>query len=137
MRVLLADNRIKVRFALSALLTQRANLKIVGEAVDATDLLEQVKDQCPDIVLLDWRIACQVPDDLIGTVKAICPHSQVIVLSGRPEAKGAALSAGADQFVSKAEPPERLLNALTFCTRAQPKVWESDGGGFLPAEHAQ
>jgi DNA-binding NarL/FixJ family response regulator len=137
MRVLLADNRIKVRFALSALLTQRANLNIVGEAVDATDLLEQIRDQCPDIVLLDWRIACQVPDGLITTVKAVCPHSQVIVLSGRPEARGAALSAGADQFVSKAEPPERLLNALTFCTHAEPKVCESNGDGCQPAERAR
>lgn len=137
MRVLLADNRIKVRFALSALLTQRANLKIVGEAVDATDLLEQVKDQCPDIVLLDWRIACQVPDHLIGAVKSICPLSQVIVLSGRPEAKGAALSAGADQFVSKAEPPERLLNALAFCTCVEPRLREPNEGGCLPPEHAR
>jgi DNA-binding NarL/FixJ family response regulator len=122
MRILLADNRVKVRFALSALLTQRSHLQIVGEAVDAVDLLEQVSANCPDIVLLDWRIATQVTDDLIAAVKGSCPHSQVIVLSGRPEAKGAALTAGADYFVSKAEPPERLLETLACCSCGEPEI---------------
>jgi DNA-binding NarL/FixJ family response regulator len=36
----------------------------------------------------------------------------VIALSGRSEARLAALSAGADAFVSKGDPPERLLAAI-------------------------
>jgi DNA-binding NarL/FixJ family response regulator len=129
MRILLADNRVKVRFALSALLTQRSPLKIVGEAVDAHDLLEQVRLSCPDIVLLDWRIACQVSDDLIAMVKEICPESQVIVLSGRPETKIPALSAGADFFVCKGEPPERLLNALASCSCTEPGMTTHNSNG--------
>jgi DNA-binding NarL/FixJ family response regulator len=135
MRILLADNRVKVRFALSALLTQRSPLKVVGEAVDAHDLLEQASQSCPDIVLLDWRIACQVSDDLIAKVKEICPESHVIVLSGRPETKIPALSAGADFFVSKGEPPERLLNALAACSCGEPDTTMLNGGGHGPAGH--
>jgi DNA-binding NarL/FixJ family response regulator len=116
MRILLADNRVKVRFALAALLTQRSRLQIVGEAADAHDVLEQVRLSCPDIILLDWRIVCQDSDDVITMVKEICPESQVIVLSGRPESKIPALAAGADFFVCKGEPPERLLNALASCS---------------------
>jgi len=36
----------------------------------------------------------------------------VIVLSGRPEARPAALSAGADAFISKTNLPEELLAAI-------------------------
>jgi DNA-binding NarL/FixJ family response regulator len=36
----------------------------------------------------------------------------VIALSGRPEARRAALDAGVDAFVSKGDPPERLLSML-------------------------
>jgi CheY-like chemotaxis protein len=36
----------------------------------------------------------------------------VIVLSGQPEAEQDALDAGADAFVSKADPPEQLLAAM-------------------------
>jgi DNA-binding NarL/FixJ family response regulator len=137
MRILLADNRVKVRFALSALLSQRSRLEIVGEAVDAHDLVQQVKLNCPDIVLLDWRIACQESDDLIAMVKEICPESQVIVLSGRPETKILALSAGADFFVCKGEPPERLLNALASCSCTEHNITMQNGDGRPPAECAR
>jgi len=36
----------------------------------------------------------------------------VITLSGRQETRIAALAAGADAFVSKEDPPERLLAAV-------------------------
>jgi CheY-like chemotaxis protein len=50
----------------------------------------------------------------------------VIALSGRPEARQAALLAGADSFVSKADPPDRLLVAIdTCCTK-------NAGGDVVP-----
>jgi DNA-binding NarL/FixJ family response regulator len=39
----------------------------------------------------------------------------VIALSGRPEARQAALAAGANDFVSKSDPPDRLLAAIDGC----------------------
>jgi hypothetical protein len=36
----------------------------------------------------------------------------VIALSGRPEARQAALGAGADAFASKGDPPERVLAVI-------------------------
>jgi hypothetical protein len=47
----------------------------------------------------------------------------VIVLSGRVLARKAALAAGADAFVSKGDPPERLLAAIDDCGTAR-----RDGG---------
>jgi CheY-like chemotaxis protein len=41
----------------------------------------------------------------------------VIALSGRPEARQAALEAGVDDFVSKVDPPNRLLAAIERCCR--------------------
>jgi DNA-binding NarL/FixJ family response regulator len=45
----------------------------------------------------------------------------VIVLSGRPEARQAVLDAGADAFVSKVEPPERLLAAIAAAEHSNRK----------------
>ncbi len=39
----------------------------------------------------------------------------VVALSGRPEARQAALDAGVDAFVSKGDPPELLLKAMDKC----------------------
>ena len=56
---------------------------------------------------------------LLGTLHSCCPQIAVIVLSGRPEASALALDAGADYFVSKADPPDSLLSALRDARRAQ------------------
>jgi DNA-binding NarL/FixJ family response regulator len=112
MRVLLADDQPKVRSALRLLLGQQPDLEVVGEAAEAESLLVQVKELCPDLVLLDWELPGFAADDLLPALREICPRVTVIALSGRPEARRAALAAGADAFVSKGDPPERLLAAV-------------------------
>ena len=119
MRVLLADDQSKVRSALRLLLDQEPELSVVGEATEADELLAQVGTACPDIVLLDWELPGLSRHDLLSTLRARCPHLKVIALSGRPEARQAALAAGADAFVSKGDPPEQLLAAVNDCCHRQ------------------
>jgi DNA-binding NarL/FixJ family response regulator len=45
-------------------------------------------------------------------LRTTCPGLLVIALSGRPAARRSAMAAGADAFVSKADPPERLLKTI-------------------------
>ncbi len=139
MQILLADNQPKVRFGLRVLLERQPGLKVVGEAADAEGLLAQTETLCPDLVLLGWGlpglakadpsasrrgepVACTEPSrsepsgqSLLSALRRICPDVYVIALSGRPEARRAALAAGADAFVSKCDPPERLLAAIEDC----------------------
>jgi DNA-binding NarL/FixJ family response regulator len=115
MRVLLADNQSKIRYALHALLEQRPGLEIVGEAVDAKGLLAQVEVACPDLVLLGWGLRGLTAVDLLTALRKTCPDVMVIALSGRPEARQAILDAGADGFVSKTDSPEQLLAAIDRC----------------------
>jgi DNA-binding NarL/FixJ family response regulator len=112
MRVLLADDQLRIRFALRALLSQQPELDIVGEAADAQDLLAQVEVTSPDLVLLAWELPSLSAADLLCILRQICPHAVVIVLSSRPEERGAILEAGADAFVSKIDLPARLLAAI-------------------------
>jgi DNA-binding NarL/FixJ family response regulator len=115
MRVLLADDQPGVRFALRVLLERLPDLEVIGEAVNAAGLLAQAKEARPDLLLLDWPLPGAAPDDLLSALRRICPHLPVIALSGRPEMRGSALSAGADAFVCKGEPPEELLEAIVDC----------------------
>jgi DNA-binding NarL/FixJ family response regulator len=123
MRVLLADNQPKVRFALRALLEQRPGLQVIGEAVDASDLLAQASAARPDLVLLDWKLRGLAAVDLVPALRQVCPDVYVIALSGQSEARRVALDAGADAFVSKIDSPERLLAVIDRC-----------GAGNLSAE---
>lgn len=115
MRVLLAEDQPKVRFALRVLLERQPGIHIVGEAVDADELLDQSREACPDLVLLAWGLPGQKMTDLIGALHSLCPRLAVVALSGRPEAQISALAAGADAFVSKGEPADHLLAAIAAC----------------------
>jgi DNA-binding NarL/FixJ family response regulator len=118
MRVLLADDQPKVRLALRVLLRLQPDLKIVGEAIDAEDLLTQTASTSPDLVLLGWELPSLATAGAVSPLRTLCPDLSVIALSGRPESRPAALAAGADAFVSKIEPPERLLAIIdTFRRR--------------------
>jgi len=112
MRVLVADDQQRVRSALHLLLDQEPDLNVVGEAGEAHSLLAQLQAARPDLVLLDWSLPGLPAIGSLPALRLACPHLLVIVLSGNPEASREALAAGADAFVSKVEPPERLLDAV-------------------------
>jgi DNA-binding NarL/FixJ family response regulator len=101
------------------LLEHQTGIEIVGEAANARDLLAQSETACPDLILLDWKLPKMQAEELLTKLREICPQVNVIVLSGRPEARKAALDAGANDFVGKYELPERLLSAIRACPCAQ------------------
>jgi DNA-binding NarL/FixJ family response regulator len=117
MEILLADDEPKVRLALRALLERQPGVNVVGETTDAQDLLLQMEDMCPDVVLLDWELPGLGAKDLLPALRRACPDAVVIALSGLVRARQTALAAGVDAFVSKGEPPERLLSTIDCCAR--------------------
>jgi len=116
MRVVLADDQAWLRSAIRLLLEQLSDVETVGEATDVQHLRRLSTDARPDLVLLDWELpGMQLSGQqrsLLHDLRQQHPQLQIIVMSGRPESSQTALAAGANAFVSKAEPPEQLLAAL-------------------------
>lgn len=133
MRILLADAQAKVRFALRVLLERQSGFEVVAEAASVEELLARTAASCPDVVLLDWSVAGPVAAGLVLALRCDCPDVGVIVLSGRPEARAAALAAGADAFVSKGNPPEHLMAAIHRCCRG---AATTATGHLVPGEDA-
>jgi DNA-binding NarL/FixJ family response regulator len=131
MRILLADHESNVRYGLRVLLEERPEFEVEGEAADAEELLAQIEAACPDLVLLSWGLPGPAGTDLLLALRSVCDDLYVIVLSGRSEARQAILDAGANAFVSKVEPPERLLAAIASaehssrkeCGKSQDPIW--------------
>ena len=112
MRILVVDSQPRVRFALRVLLERQPGLEVAGEASDADGLLTQASEIQPDLVLLGWELPGLTACASLSSLRQICPDAFVVALSGRPEAREVALSAGADSFVSKSDPPDLLLAAI-------------------------
>jgi DNA-binding NarL/FixJ family response regulator len=103
------------------LLAQEPDIVVVREAVDVDEAVSAAAFCRPDVVLLDWDLSrpssSRNTELTVSSLRVASPGSFVIALSGLPEARREALTAGVDAFVSKGDPPEELLAAVQGCRR--------------------
>ena len=106
MYVSLADSQAEESAELRQLFELEPELCLVGEAVEAQDLLAQAQVVHPDLVLLDWELPGLQGTDLLLALHCFGCPIKVVAFSERTEARQEALSAGSDAFVSRDEPME-------------------------------
>ncbi len=111
-RVYLADSRPEERSALRLLLLDM-KMEVVGESADWLTTLAKAPATLLDMLLVDWDLLPISPVIAISELRKLCPAALVIVLISHLEARQqAALSAGADAFISKGETPERVADRI-------------------------
>ncbi len=111
-RVYLADGKLEERSALRLLLLD-LKMKVVGEASDWNTTLTQVPVSRIDILLVEWDLLPNAPGTALVEIRKACPSALVIVLISHLDARHqAALSVGADAFISKGETPDRVAERL-------------------------
>ena len=111
-RVPIADDSVRARDGLRALLTMRPEIEVVGEASNGQDAVRMVAECRPDVVLMDLHMP--VLDGIQATqlIKQQWPAVIVVVLTMYAVEQSAALAAGADVFLIKGNAPDRILAAL-------------------------
>ena len=111
-RVYLADAKTEERSALRLLLLD-LNMEIVGEAADWPTTLADAPATHLDMLLVEWDLLPETPNASLEELRRACPYAIVVVLISHLDARQqAALSAGADAFISKGETPERVADRL-------------------------
>ena len=111
-RIYLADAKLEERSALRLLILDM-KMDLVGEAADWATTLTQVPINRIDILLVDWDLLPNKPHLALAEIRKACPSALVVVLISHMDARQqAALSAGADAFISKGETPERVAERL-------------------------
>lgn len=118
MRILIADGQKSVRHALVVLLATQAGLQIIGEASCGEELLSQASTVDADIALVDWELPGLAELGGWAALRKRYPALLIVALSGRPGVRRAAQMAGVEAFVSKGDPPERLLAVMRECSEA-------------------
>jgi DNA-binding NarL/FixJ family response regulator len=111
-RVYLADAQLEERSALRLMLLD-LKMTVVGEASDWLTTIAQSPISHMDMLLVDWELLPKSPTAALEELRKACPAALVIVLISHLDARHqAALSAGADAFISKGETPERVAESL-------------------------
>ena len=114
-RVLIADDNPGARAGLKALLKTLpvgpAGLEIL-EAADGQQAVSLAENRLPDLVLLDIQMPMMDGITALRQIKRRRPVTRVVVLTMFADRRREALEAGADLFLLKGAPPDRLLAAI-------------------------
>ena len=112
-RVFLADALPDERKALRVLLRD-LKMEVVGEAADWSGTLDRAPTTGLDMLLVDWgMLPAGLGVKALADLRLACPGAVLVVLISHLDARHqAALSAGADVFISKSDTPERVAERL-------------------------
>ncbi|MGW3548319.1 response regulator [Janibacter hoylei] len=131
--VVLVDDDAMVRTALSMILGAAPEITVVGQAEDGRQALSVIAEHSPDVVLMDIRMPRL--DGLAATdalVRSGSP-SKVVVLTtfDADDDVMRALQHGADGFLLKDTPPDRIVEAVRLVAAGQSILSPSVTAGVL------
>ena len=113
-RLLVIDDHTLFRRGLIALLTQSADVTVVGEAGDAGEAIRCATELQPDLILLDNHLPGVLGVDAIPGLREAAPKAAVLMLTVSEDEQdlARALRAGARGYLLKTMDGEALAQAL-------------------------
>jgi len=113
-RVLIADDHPVVRRGLKTILKDASDIKVEGEAGDGLEVMEMIRKDDYDVVVMDITMPRLDGIEAISRIKSEKPEIAVLVLSMNPEEVFGmrALKLGASGYLSKDSAPEQLISAI-------------------------
>ena len=112
--VVVVDDHPILRRGIVGLINVDPRLTVVGEAEDVPTALKIIAERLPDAAVIDITLKDSSGIDLIRDITQKWPEMRVLVFSMHDESFYAerVLRAGARGYVTKGEPPDRVIEGL-------------------------
>jgi two-component system invasion response regulator UvrY len=113
-KILVADDHAVVREGLKQILSETPDMVVAGEASSGQEVLNKVRKNNYDVVLLDISMPGRGGLDVLKQLKDEKPGLPVLILSIYPEEQYAvrALRAGASGYLTKESASDELIAAI-------------------------
>jgi DNA-binding NarL/FixJ family response regulator len=120
-RILVVDDHPLFREGLRQMIERDAELTVCGEAADAAEALQLIRQLNPDLVLVDISLGPGSGIDLIKAIKNDYDDLPVLVISMHDESLYAerSLRAGAMGYIMKHEPGKNVKTAIHKVLRGE------------------
>lgn len=118
-RILIADDHAVVREGVRRIVTDTADLQVIGEACTGQEVLTQMTTKTCDVVLLDISMPGRSGLEVLHHLTRAHPILPVLVFSMHPESQYAvrAFKAGAAGYLTKDTIPAELVTAIRQVVR--------------------
>ncbi|MFZ2088531.1 MAG: response regulator transcription factor [Desulfobaccales bacterium] len=112
--IVLADDHVMFRQGVRRIIEETPGLEVVGEANDGLELLRLLRDQKPELVLLDISMPLLRGLEATREIKKLYPRIKIILLTMHRtrEFLQQGLEAGAEGFLLKEDAVFELLRAI-------------------------
>lgn len=118
-RVLVVDDHPLVRQSLSEVLDDEADLTVVGQCADGSQVVEAAARLRPDVVCMDLSMPGMNGLEATAALRATDPDVRVLVLTADVDVRECTVAAGAHALVPKRARSDDLLHCLrTLATGA-------------------
>ena len=113
-KVIVCDDQEIVRQGLSTILNAAAKIEVIDTATDGEDLLGKIDQHVPDLILMDLKMPVMDGVQATRQVRQRYPEVKVLVLTTYDDEEWilAAMHAGADGYLLKDTPSEKLRGAI-------------------------
>jgi two-component system response regulator NreC len=111
---MLVDDHAVVRTGLRMMLEDESDIEIVGEAENASQVLNAISQLEPDVILMDIGLPDMSGIEATRKIKELAPETAVVALTIHEDEEYFfnMLDAGASGYVPKRAAPEELLTAI-------------------------
>ena len=119
LKILIADDHAIVRQGLKQIVTETADMIVAGEASNGQELLNKIRENDYDVVVLDITMPGRDGIDVLKQLRSERPELPILMLSIHPEEQYAlrALKAGASGYLTKESAPDELVVAIRKVSR--------------------
>lgn len=119
--ILIADDHAIVREGLRRIISLDPGMKVLAEAVNGVEVLERLKENTVDVVVLDISMPGRNGLETLKDLRRLYPSVAVIVLSMHPQDQYAVrvIKAGAAAYLSKETASDELITAIRKASQGE------------------
>jgi DNA-binding NarL/FixJ family response regulator len=120
-KLLIADDHPIVREGLKQILRDAPDIVISGEAEDGIEVLNKIKKENYDVILLDISMPRKDGIEILNEIRKEKIKPRILILSIHPEEQYGirALKAGAYGYLTKDNVPNELISAIRKVSRGE------------------
>ena len=142
-RIIIADDHSLIRKGIKSIISQTENMEVVSEAADGQELIDQIGEHQPDMVILDISMPKMNGIETVAILRERFADVRILILTMHAQAQYVyqTISSGAHGYLLKDDSDTELCTAIETVHQGKiyisPQLVSEVSGGMVSAIHDQ